>query len=77
VKVTTTDYEKKLFDSLDVVSTFDLRDGLFSPFDYNTIQAVTEKAALIDGKWIPKSQLRTDPEGTLYISDWFLSTLRR
>lgn len=45
---------------------------------YEEISHVSEKAVLFvmqDGKekWIPKSQLRVDFEGTLYVSNWFAS----
>jgi len=52
----------------------------FRRLHYMKIKAVSQResekgAALIDGKWIPKSQLRYDKEGHLWISTWMYNKL--
>lgn len=53
----------------------------FQELEYDEIEAVSyqgddeQGAALIDGNWIPKSQLRSDSEGGLYISVWLYAKL--
>ncbi len=63
----------KLLQNLDVLSDFDRET--YDSLEYETIEKVSRigsscGAALIDGNWLPKSQLRCDRRGNLYIAKW-------
>lgn len=58
----------KLTDTLEVFSDYDKDD--FTLLKYEKIEAVTPKAALIDGAWYPKSQMKVDTDNGLWLSNW-------
>lgn len=58
----------KLADELEVYSDYN-REG-FRKLKYEKIEAVTPKAALIDGVWCPKSQMKVDTDNGLWLSNW-------
>lgn len=67
-----------LLDDIDVLDEYVKQD--FQRLYYTTIEAVSKQgtpdgAALIDGRWIPKSQLRCDFDKHLYVSHWMYSKL--
>lgn len=39
------------------------------------VNKLTDRAALIDGVWYPKSQLACDPSDFLYVMKWFANQL--
>ncbi|KKN53484.1 hypothetical protein LCGC14_0601810 [marine sediment metagenome] len=47
---------------------------ILSSFSIPAVEDVTEKAALISFEhgsiWIPKSQMRINPEGVIYLANW-------
>ena len=71
---------KELIDEIDVLMPSDEirfeKLPALSLFKTAMIEDTTEKAALIsygddiNTKWFPKSQLRSDFEGNLYLSSW-------
>ena len=65
---------QKLIDELDVLDQYTKDD--FQLLDYDDVEMVTDKAVLIDGVWVPKSQMRTDPDGELYVIHWLFSKVR-
>ena len=38
-------------------------------FDFD-IQHMTDKAILVDGEWLPLSQMRVGRDGNLYMKNW-------
>jgi len=64
-----------LLDDLDVLDEF-IKDD-YQKLTFKEIEAVShpgkndEGAALIDGRWIPKSQMRCDFDKNIYVSNWF------
>ena len=38
-------------------------------FDFK-IEAMTEKAVLVDGEWLPLSQMRVSRNGDVYMKNW-------
>jgi len=58
----------ELLESLDLVSRFDIED--YEKIGRPKVKAMTEKAVLLNDIWIPKSQLRTDTHGNLYLARW-------
>lgn len=58
----------KLTDALEVFSDYDKND--FTLLKYGKIEVVTPKAALIDGVWYPKSQMKVDTDNGLWLSNW-------
>lgn len=58
----------KLSDELEVFSDYDKND--FTLLKYEKIEIVTPKAALIDGVWCPKSQMKVDTDNGLWLSNW-------
>lgn len=67
---------KELLEDLDVLDEYSKKD--YQLMDYHSIGVISKKgssegAVLIDDKWIPKSQLRCDVDGNLYISHWMVS----
>lgn len=66
----------KLLDDLDVISQLDIDQ--YQRLEFEKIQAISKQgtpngAVKIDDIWYPKSQLRTDPDGNVWVSHWFLS----
>jgi len=61
--------KEDLLSMLDVIFPFD-RDE-YIKLHIETISAITEKAAMIDDKWIPVSLLRCDEKGEVYVAHWF------
>ncbi len=59
---------KKLLDEIDVLSEYD-RDN-YQVIDMALVEYVSEKAAMINGEWLPKSTLRTDMEGNIFLANW-------
>lgn len=62
-----------LLDDLDVYTQNDREH--YQQFNFEKIEIITKQgtfqgAVLIDGNWIPKSQLRCDFDKNLYISLW-------
>jgi hypothetical protein len=67
---------RRLCDELPFITEFDRNEfGEFGPEELE-IEAITEKAALINSYWIPKSQMRTD-EDNLYIAGWLCDKVRK
>lgn len=65
---------ENLLNELSPYSEYD-RDS-YRRLEFEKIEVVTKKgrdggAALIDGRWIPKSQLKCGVDGELYVSNWF------
>ena len=58
-----------LIDQLDVITEFD-RDQ-YVKLDDSIVEQVGKKSALIDGIWVPKSLMRCDFDGDMYVVDWF------
>lgn len=63
----------KLVDSLDVYSEYDRQK--YQKLLFQEVETVTDKAALIDGQWIPKSQLKCGVDKDLYITKWMYDKL--
>ena len=42
----------------------------FTQIDFDEINGETERALKVNGEWLPKSQLRQDMEGNLYLAHW-------
>jgi len=68
----------KLSNDLDVISEYDKEN--YQRLHYTKIEAISkqgtdEGAALIDGRWIPKSQMKCDFEGNIYVTLWMYSKL--
>lgn len=62
-----------IIDELDVLH--DLQKEDYQELLYEDIQYESGGAVLIDGKWMPKSQLRCDFDKNLYISRWLYAKL--
>jgi len=70
---------KDLLNDLDVLSEYDKEN--YQQLFYKKIEMVSKKgtsegAALIDGQWIPKSQMRCDFDKNLYVTLWMYSKLK-
>ena len=65
--------KEKLLDALAVYSDFDKED--YKRIRYTTIEALTQKATLIDEQWIPLSQMKCDVDGNLYVTNWMHNKL--
>jgi len=63
----------ELINELDLIHVFIEKD--YTRIEIPNVEVVTQKAALINGKWIPKSQLRTDMDGNLYVTNWLYGKL--
>ena len=69
---------KELLADLFILSMHDKGDytklPCLHPFSVPAVEDLTEKAALIsfdhDSLWLPKSQMRIDPEGNIYLANW-------
>jgi len=61
--------QDKLINELDVLDQFDLENYTMLGHEYD-VRAISLKAALLGEVWFPKSQLRTDPDGNIYVSNW-------
>ena len=64
----------KLLNDIDVLSEFDRE--YYQRLHYIKIEAISQQgndegAALIDNRWIPKSQLRSDFDKNIYVSLWY------
>jgi len=66
---------KTLLDDLTVIDQFTKDD--YQRLHYMKIITVTEKATLIDDRWIPKSQMATDVDGNLYVTHWMYDKLEK
>ncbi len=66
---------EELINDLDCIT----EEGSFTTLpDIDEVVAITPKAALLrlDGyeeKWIPKSVLQVDTEGTIYVKEWYFT----
>ena len=58
----------KIPDDIDIISELDKGD--FVMLENPNLQFAKGKALLIDGHWVPKSQVRCDFDGNLYVADW-------
>lgn len=56
---------------VEVLTEYDRDD--FSNYNYTEINAVSKKAVMIDGEWLPKSQIRLDFDGNIYVANWLLN----
>jgi len=65
---------EELINELDVIDQFDLENFTELKVGF-AVGAITPKAALISGDWFPKSQLRTDPDGNLWVSNWLYNKI--
>lgn len=68
----------KLINDLDVLNEYDKEN--YQQLHYMKIEAVSkqgsdEGAALIDGRWIPKSQMKCDFDKNIYLTLWMYSKL--
>ena len=68
----------KLIDDLNVISEYDKEN--YQKLHYMKIEQVSkpgtdEGAALIDGRWIPKSQMLCDFDNNLYVANWLYAKL--
>lgn len=63
--------KKEALDSLDVITELDREDYTEIQKEVE-IENHTKKAILINGKWYPKSQMRTDFEYGIYIKNWLM-----
>ena len=63
----------ELFDTLDVYSEYDRER--YQKIEYRKIETATPKAALLDGKWIPKSQMKCGTSDEIYVSNWMFDKL--
>lgn len=68
----------KLLDDLDVYSDYDKES--YTSLNWQNLQNFTKRgtpegAVLVDDKWIPKSQLKCDVDGNLYVANWFKDKL--
>lgn len=68
------DNNKKLLDVLNVYSDYDKETH--SKLKFSIVDAVTKKAALIDGEWVPLSQMKCDVDGNLYVANWLWEKLK-
>ncbi len=67
-----------LLNDLDVLTELDKEN--YQKLHYTKIEAISKKgeydgAALIDGKWIPKSQMKCDFDKNIYVTSWMYSKL--
>ena len=68
-----------LLDDLDVLDEF-IKDD-YQKLAFREIEAVShpgendEGAALIDSRWIPKSQMRCDFDKNIYVINWLYAKL--
>jgi len=65
----------QLLNEIDVLD--DYSKDQFQKFPFEKVGAITPDksavargAAMIDGRWVPKSQLRCDFDGNLYVANW-------
>jgi len=70
-------YLDRLIDCLDVVTTEELRAGIYIRLSDPDIGSLTQKAALINGNWVPKSQMKCDFERDIYLASWLYNKLFR
>jgi hypothetical protein len=67
--------KEKLLEDLDVLTEFDKNDFEHFSEPEPEFTAVTLNAVLYYGRWIPKSQMRCDFDGNLYIANWLAMKL--
>lgn len=58
-------------DDIDLLDEDARRSDKWQPFEYEKPETGTEKAIMIDGKWVPKSQLRLADDYQLWMSTWW------
>lgn len=61
----------KELDDIDLLDEEVRRSGKWQPFEYEELGSGTDKAIMIDDKWVPKSQLRLDENYKLWMSTWW------
>lgn len=74
------DMLNELLNDLNEIDEFNKEN--FQRLHYMKIEAISKKgtdegAVLIDGQWIPKSQLRCDFDGNLWVSLWFYDKITK
>jgi len=68
-----------LLNDLDVISEYDKED--YQQLHFTKIEMISKKgtsegAALLDGRWVPKSQMKCDFDKNLFVTLWMYSTLK-
>jgi len=58
-------------DDIDLLDEDSRRSDKWQPFEYEKLGTGSEKAIMLDGKWVPKSQLRLDADYKLWMSTWW------
>ena len=61
----------KELDDIDLLDEDSRRSEKWQPFEYEKLGTGTENAIMIDGKWVPKSQLRLAGDYQLWMSTWW------
>jgi len=64
---------KVLLDSLDGLTEFDKE--YFELIRNPDFEAITLNAVLYRGRWLPKSRMRTDFDGNIYVENWLAAKL--
>ena len=63
----------KALEEIDVLTEYDKNE--YQQLRFMKIDGISEKALLIDDRWIPKSQLRCDFDNNLYVANWLYDKL--
>lgn len=59
--------ETLLIQQLDMVMA---GDDYYKRLDYDLIERITPDGVMIDGHWLPKSEMRVDGNGVFYLAVW-------
>ena len=45
-------------------------DDYYKRLDYDLVERITPDGVMIDSRWLPKSEMRVDGNGVLYLAGW-------
>ena len=65
-----------LLNDLQPLSIFDSQSGEYEPLHFHKVEEIREEAVRIDSNWYPKSLLRCDEDGDIWVEEWFLDEKR-
>ncbi len=62
--------KQTLLDQLGVITEYDRANYVRLEADAE-VRQISKRAAWVNGVWVPKSMMRCDFDGSLWVADWF------